>query len=459
MPTNAPTKEARFAAKIATDPLFFQREILGGGALWHRQEEIFKAVKDHRRVAIKAGYNLGKTYSIARLALWFLYSKPHSIVITTASTNRQVKTLLWGEIRKAHRYARVPLGGQLDMTSLKIDEDWYALGFSTDEPTNVQGFHAKRAMVIIDEASGVAPDIVESLEGAISGEDCRMVMVGNPLTPTGAFYDAFKSPAWHKITISCLEHPNVTSGKEVIAGMVTREWVEDKARRWGKDSPLYVSRVMGEFPEGAGDSLIQIAWVDRAKTNVLEVPHDAKIEAGLDVADGGGDESVFTVKRGGKVLTQVWWSNVDTMGTCGRAVQLCNEWKVDVLKVDPIGIGAGVTSRLKELNGEGIIKADVYGVNVAEKSNDPFKFENKRDEIFFGLADRFRDNEIDLSAIQDSEELFSQLVSIKKDKPTSKGQLKVAKKDHSNSPDRADSLALAFATVTDENIGVYIDQN
>ncbi|HMX42095.1 MAG TPA: hypothetical protein PKB12_00070, partial [Elusimicrobiota bacterium] len=207
------------------------------------------------------------------------------------------------------------------------------------------------------------------------------------------------------------------------------------------------------------DSLIQIAWVDRAKTNVLEVPHDAKIEAGLDVADGGGDESVFTVKRGGKVLTQVWWSNVDTMGTCGRVVQLCNEWKVDVLKVDPIGIGAGVTSRLKELNGEGIIKADVYGVNVAEKSNDPFKFENKRDEIFYGLADRFKDNEIDLSAIQDSEELFSQLVSIKKDKPTSKGQLKVAKKDHSNSPDRADSLALAFATVTDENIGVYIDQN
>lgn len=458
MPTNAPTKEARFAAKIATDPLFFQREILGGGDLWHRQEEIFKAVKDNRRVAIKAGYNLGKTYSIARLALWFLYSKPHSIVITTASTNRQVKTLLWGEIRKAHRYARVPLGGQLDMTSLKIDEDWYAIGFSTDEPTNVQGFHAKRVMVIVDEASGVAPDIVESLEGAISGEDCRMVMVGNPLTPMGAFYDAFKSPAWHKITISCLEHPNVVEGREIIPGMVTREWVEDKAKRWGKDSPLYVSRVLGEFPEGAGDALIQISWVERSKTNVLAVAEDAPVEAGLDVADGGGDESVLTVKRGGKVLTQVWWSNMDTMGTCGKAVQLCNEWKVSLLKTDPIGVGAGVTSRLKELHEEGVLGASVVGVNVAERSVNREMFDIKRDEIFYGLADRFKDGEIDLSAIPDSEELFSQLVSIKKDKPTSKGQLKVAKKDHSNSPDRADSLALAFAVVSDAMVGVYVDE-
>lgn len=457
MPIDTLTKEARFAKKISSDPVFFNREILGGGELWGRQVDLFNAVKEHRRVAIKAGYNLGKTFSIARLALWFLYSKPHSIVITTAATNRQVKTLLWGEIRKAHRYARVPLGGQLDMTSLKIDEDWYAIGFSTDEPTNVQGFHAKRAMVIIDEASGVDKEIVESLEGAISGDDCRMVMVGNPLTPTGAFYDAFKSPAWHKISISCMEHPNVVTGKEVIPGMVTREWVEDKKKRWGAESPLYVSRVLGEFPEGAGDALIPIALVDRAKTNVIADTSAFQVEAGLDVADSGGDESVFTAKRGGKVLAQVFWSNLDTMGTCGRAVQLCNEFNVSVLKTDPIGVGAGVTARLKELHEEGILKAEVYGVNVAEKSNNPEMFDIKRDEIFYGLAERFKDNEIDLSAIQDSEELFSQLVSIKKDKPTSKGQLKVAKKDHSNSPDRADSLALAFAKVDQSSVSVYVE--
>ncbi len=457
MPISAPTKEAKFAARIAADPVFFQKEILGGGDLWHRQAELFEAVKNNRRVAIKAGYNLGKTYSIARLALWFLYSKPHSIVITTASTNRQVKTLLWGEIRKAHRNARVPLGGQLDLTTLRIDEDWYAIGFSTDEPTNVQGFHARRVMVVIDEASGVDQEIVESLEGAISGDDCRMVMVGNPLTPTGAFYQAFKSPAWHKVSISCLEHPNVVEGKEIIQGMVTREWVEDKKKRWGEESPLYVSRVLGEFPEGAGDALIPIALVDRAKVNVLHNTDGLPVEAGLDIADGGGDESVFTVKRGGKVLAQVFWSNMDTMGTCGRAVQLCNEWGVSMLKTDPIGIGAGVTARLKELHEEGVLKSSVAGVNVAEKSNNPEMFDIKRDEIFYGLADRFKDGEIDLSAIQDSEELFSQLVSIKKDKPTSKGQLKVAKKDHSNSPDRADSLALAFATVAESNVSVYVD--
>jgi len=116
-----------------------------------------------------------------------------------------------------------------------------------------------------------------------------------------------------------------------------------------------------------------------------------------------------------------------------------------------------VTARLKELSVEGVLKATVYGVNFAEKANNTDMFAIKRDVVLYGLADRFKDGEIDLSAIQDSEEVFSQLVSIKKDKPTSKGQLKVDKKDHSNSPDRADSLALAFATMTESNVSVYVE--
>ena len=33
-------------------------------------------------------------------------------------------------------------------------------------------------------------------------------------------------------------------------------WVEERAREWGTDIPLYISKVLGEFPEVADDTTI-----------------------------------------------------------------------------------------------------------------------------------------------------------------------------------------------------------
>jgi hypothetical protein len=152
------------------------------------------------------------------------------------------------------------------------------------------------------------------------------------------------------------------------------------------------------------------------------------------------------------------------MATCGKVVRIANKHNVVTIKADCIGIGAGVVARLKELKSEGVLHADVIGYNVAEKSNNPEMFAIKRDEVAYSLADRFKDGQIDLTQILGNEELFAQLVSIKRDKPTSRGQLKVESKDAmasrgQHSPDRADSLALAFAVVPSNNVGVYIEDN
>ena len=48
-------------------------------------------------------------------------------------------------------------------------------------------------MVIIDEASGSRAGHRGSLEGAISGEIAGWLWLETP-DPTGAFYEAFKSP-------------------------------------------------------------------------------------------------------------------------------------------------------------------------------------------------------------------------------------------------------------------------
>ena len=79
--------------------------------------------------------NLGDftTNLAASIALWFLYSFSPSVVLTSAPTERQVKQLLWREIRARHRMAKVKLAGRPLTMQLELGPLWYALGFSTND--------------------------------------------------------------------------------------------------------------------------------------------------------------------------------------------------------------------------------------------------------------------------------------------------------------------------------------
>ncbi|WP_289460443.1 hypothetical protein, partial [Klebsiella pneumoniae] len=80
----------------------------------------------------------------------------------------------------------------------------------------------------------------------------RFLAIANPTSPSGEFYQGCLK---HKaITISCYEHPNVISGQEIIPGAVTKKWIEKRRDEWGEDSPLYISRVLGEFPDEGEDT-------------------------------------------------------------------------------------------------------------------------------------------------------------------------------------------------------------
>jgi phage terminase large subunit len=442
--------EAAFCDDIK-NPLKFHTDILGRGPLWSRQKELLLAPQYHHRIAVKGGYNVGKTYTMGEIGLNFLYAEPDSILITTAPTGRQVKKLLWGEIRRAVNRSKVNLGGTLLDLSLTIDDDWYAIGFSTDDPQNVQGFHGRRVMVIIDEASGVDDEVIENLEGAVSGDNAWLIMSGNPLQARGKFFEAFSDPSFHKITIPCRDHPNVKEGREVFPGMVTKQWCDERKVRWGEESPLYIARVDAEFPQSGSDQLILITWAHKAQHNELESNPNDPIEAGLDIAEEGGDEIVFTARKGPRVLCQEAWSLTDLDATVGKTVRLVKEWNVQKLKTDRIGIGAGPTTTLKNMSKRKEIPCEVIGVNVALPAMNPEEFANVRAEIAFNVADRARDGQLDLTALKNSEELVSQMTTIRKGLTTKGQQTLESKKDlkarGKPSPDRFDSLCLAYAKV------------
>ncbi len=289
--TLAPTGLRSHAARYRRNPAAFAKEVLGS-TWWSAQEAIARDLVRNRRVAVKSANAVGKTYLAADLALWFLYTHQPSIVITFAPTDRQVRLLLWQEIRKRHTQANsVPssssssscsavrrrssvvgrrgftqyptpntqhrLPGNLLTQRLMVKDGWYAVGYATDQAVNFQGFHCQNLLIIFDEASGIPESIWEAAEGVAVGENNKILALGNPLQAEGQFYRCFARPGlrdsdfatieanpkskiqnpkstsgWSTHTISAIDHPNIIEEREVIPGCVTIPHLEDRIAEW-----------------------------------------------------------------------------------------------------------------------------------------------------------------------------------------------------------------------------------
>ena len=81
--------KATFRKKIR-DPEYFTKRILNK-ELWPVQAEILKSVRDNMRTAVRSCHGIGKTFTAAMCILWFLYTHPKAIVLSTAPTWRQVE--------------------------------------------------------------------------------------------------------------------------------------------------------------------------------------------------------------------------------------------------------------------------------------------------------------------------------------------------------------------------------
>ena len=246
-------------------PAEYVRSDLGCN-LWSKQGEILKAVRKSKRVAVRSCNGSGKTYAAACAVVWWLMSfRDSAIAITTAPTERQVKDLLWREIRRIHAANSALVGGTASHTALEISARRYAKGFSTDAPERFQGFHDANILFVVDEASGVDEDIYEAIEGSMTTGGARLLLIGNPTRRQGTFYDAFNSrrSLWHTMHISAFDTPNF-KGSGGAPGLVTAEWVEDARRNWGESNPLYQVRVLGQFPDSSHDSLVPLSLIERA---------------------------------------------------------------------------------------------------------------------------------------------------------------------------------------------------
>ena len=210
---------------------------------------------------------------------------------------------------------------------------------------------------------------------------------------------------------------------------------------------LYPEELVKQLLDGdwdaleAGNYLFKYADIKKAVERDIE---EKDLYMGVDIARFGDDSSVVIVRAGGKVIWMEQWAKTDLMHTTGKIVNLIDRFNPQDVNLDVIGLGAGVYDRLIEL------KYKINSVNVAEApqtrdENKKNKLANLRAEIYKNLSDLFEQGDI---SIPDDLELIAQLSSIKY-KFNSKGQLQIESKEDMKkrgvkSPDKADSLALAF---------------
>ena len=442
--------------RAQADPVWWTRTILGDDP-WARQEEIMCAVRDHPEVAVKSSHGTGKSWDAARLALWFLCCYPSSLVVTTAPTNRQVKNILWREIRTAHARAAFPLGGKLLTQQLEFADDWFALGFTAPEydPERFQGLHQMHVLVIIDEAAGVSKTVRDGITGLLSGAHTRLLEIGNPTDPTSGFADSFRSADVHKISISAFDTPNFTTfgitetdieegtweakvtGDYPYPALVTPAWVANRYRRWRPLSPQYQSRVLAQFPEESDDTLIPLRFIEAAVERTLEPVGD--VELGVDPARYGPDESVIYRRQGPVFRLVDTWGKAGAVETQGRITAAWRKTGAVTIKVEENGLGGPIADNL-EGDGVPIEKIDVAG---GAYEND--EYGNLRAEMYFALAERAEDGSLDLDPEDDM--AAAQLASLRY-KFGRKGLKFLESKDEMKarrlpSSDRADAIAIA----------------
>jgi len=468
-------KYAREVLKVKLDP---------------EQQKIISAVQTEKMISVCSGTARGKDFTAAVAAMCFMYLTPrwdvngelvkNTKVALTAPTGRQVGDIMYPEISRLFNRAKI-LHGRLVGYDIRTEfEEWFLTGFKADEHNKEAwtGFHAVNTMFVVTEASGIPDSIFDAIEGNLQGNS-RLLLVFNPNTTTGFAARSQKSARFAKFRLDSLSSPNVIARESIIPGQVDYEWVKDKVEAWCspiselefnegegdfvfdgsiyRPNDLFRIKVRGMFPKVANDVLIPFEWVELANKRWEEWQKNNwkvldPMRLGVDVAGMGRDNSVLCHRHGAyvpKLESHNSKGLAEHMAIAGMVANTLRQNRGSKAFIDTIGEGAGVYSRLQELN-----FANAYSCKFSESAEGlkditgVYEFANMRAYLYWALRDWLNPANKTGAALPTIELLTEELTEIKY-KFQSNGKIIVEPKEEikarlKRSPDYSDSVANTF---------------
>jgi hypothetical protein len=441
------------------------------------------------RYAMKAAHGPGKTAVDAWAGHIFLNCYPYCRVVATAPTMSQLNDVLFPEFAKWS--GRMPDRMQQEwMISAqhirhKLDPyNWFAVARTSNQPANLQGFHGSHIFIIADEASAVGKPVFEVIEGTLSeagegGKIAKLLMGGNPNFNSGELHDAFYRNAemYERVTITgdpdflaslAIEQGayHAEHGRVYYSPRVSKKYVSNIIRKYGKDSAVYDVRVRGIFPRAADDAIIPLEWAERAAG--MDFPSfDLRADGFSVIVDpsrGGAAETAIGVARRGILLEVVGHRGTTSSFAVSNLVhETVLKWQAKGLHLNEVicdlpGVGGGVVDNLRRDFGYPVRPYDggkplVKGVDPDDECQ---MFFNRRARDWWMLRRKLEQSAL---PIPNDETLVSQLASVKyfyhqtNEKITveSKQDMKDRLGDEA-SPDRADVLVMAAAPWYTEDV-------
>lgn len=488
------------------DPGGFAREVLGIKQLWRPIEDALLALlKPPYKVSIDSGHSVGKSFGMAVAVLWWFYTREKCWIITTAPTDRDVKDILWTQIRLLHKNAKVKLPADLMPAApeMRSSDDHVAKGYTARDANSAVGRHRENMLFLFDEKEGVPALFWDGMKSMLRpGSGDAAIAVGNPhTTTTRAYFEHNRTvpgtgePAWHRVNLSSLDHPNVAAGlrgePEPIPGAVTAaqvdEWVGDwcdpvvagdrrptdfewRGRVW-RAGPIGEPRILGLRPSAGTDGV----WSEAAfqlclGPLVLPDPDEVPV-VGCDCAGYGYDFTAIHARCGGVSLSHDAGSGWGPAKIADRlfetADRLADWYNARKTFAAPVLGGCDIPINIEDdMQGravQAILAQRRYTfvpVCASGQPCRPARYKTKRSELWFGTRDRGAAGGVNLTLLpQDVQARIRQQFLAPKWAPDEKGRRVVEAKEDTRkklgrSPDDADAVNIAYQEPADGEIVV-----
>lgn len=378
--------------------------------LFPKQEDyirwLFNLYKDRKNGMVDKCRDVGATWCFIAFSVWLLlFQKETSVGLFTYKADEVDKlgdiSTLFGKAR--HIINKLPQEFRQGVTTnyfyIKNNENKSDIaGASGDNP----GRGGRRSVIFKDESAFYTH--AEMVEAALSEvSDCIIDISTHQGTNT-LFYSKIISGKTPVFVFNWQDNP-----------VHTQEWYDTKKAKAISEGMFHIFQREIERNPGASieNTVIPFEWMNDTLKSTIEIR--GKRIAGLDVADEGSDTNALCIMDGNCLEYLNEWGGLDTTQTADKAFWQCVEMKVEELRYDNIGVGAGVKGEINRLieeiknihesdrteNQKWALKIKVVGWSAAgavirpneqdysDKANWEL-FENAKSQAYWKIREEFR---------------------------------------------------------------------
>lgn len=381
-------------------------------------------------IRMEAGHTVGKTKLAAGLISHFHDCFAPSAVSMYAPTGDALRDNLWEELKMDRGGKNLP-GRILGNIEIRTGPNHYVKGRATTNShgkgtERIQGKHGEFLMFVLDEAEGVDAFVYDAINSMTSGGITIVLMQANPKTRTSKFHKIKDNSNVVSFRMSCINHPNVVEGREIVPNAVQREYVRSMVEQYCEpvaehnpddetfelDWPVkardivypagtvfkpeneFMWRVLGIAPADLSDkTIIPVGRYNAAKlrSDVVVLPEDVeRATFGIDVARFGIDFGTLYIRWKNEVWRAKQFFQQDSkeyfhtvkdlaLGLSKKGVKMLH------IRIDAGGDSSGLVDTIKhnmELR-EAFFEIKIVPVHFGGAAKDSAKYDDLATEMYF----------------------------------------------------------------------------